>query len=134
MRFLWVVLALMAVTTGCSKQESQADSAFTLAKGVSVTEITPCSNEPRRALAVKKDATAYFVTAVGEFSCEAGLKTPYLSLTKEKRATLVVGSSENKSSCECFRSVTVKLVDRLEAGDVLYVLNSGEVLGHSQLP
>lgn len=126
-----IVLALVA--SSCSKHEDAKSNAFTLSTGVSVVEVGACSSEPRHSLSVNKQGAEYFVAATGEFSCGSEVQKPYLTLNTEKRATLVL-DSVNKSQCECFRPMKVKLAGRLDAGDVLYVLNSGEVLGHVVLP
>lgn len=126
-----IVLAVAA--SSCSKHEDVKSNAFTLSTGVSVVEIGACSSEPRHSLSVTKRGAEYFVAATGEFSCGSEIQKPYLTLNTEKRATLVL-DSVSKSPCECFRSMTVKLAGRLDPGDVLYVLNSGEALGHAVLP
>lgn len=134
MRKRWLVILLMAITVACSKQEVKESPAFTLMTGVKVVGVSPCTDEPRHGLSIKKEASSYLVAVTGSFSCEVELKAPYLTLTREKRATLVADADVNKSSCECFRTKTVSVTERLESGDTLYGLNNGEVVGHTLLP
>lgn len=130
--WLPLVVVLAAMVSSCSKQED-AKREFTLATGVALTDATACSEEPVHGLSVGKSASDYVVVAAGMFTCGSEVKAPYLSLTRNKKATLVLDSS-SKSTCDCFRKVTVRLSGRLEPGDILYALNNGEVLGHAVVP
>lgn len=134
----YLALSLVGVTgllSACTEHESVAGNAntFTLATGVSITNTTACSESPIQGLTVGKSGSDYILTAAGAFSCGSEVQTPYLSIKRDKRATLVL-DSKSKSSCDCFRVVTVKVSNRLAAGDTLYVLNNGEVLGHVVMP
>ena len=72
------------------------------------------------------------------FACNAKVSKPYLTVTNKKKATLVIESSAPQeifnSSCECARSLAIKLSDRLETGDTLYLLRDQDVLGHLVMP
>lgn len=133
---LALVVAIGSLLFSCTDQGVPENSAntFTLSTGVSLTEVKDCSEAPKRGLSVRKNNSDYLVTAGGAFSCDVEIEAPHLSITREKIATLVIDSKTTRSDCECFRTVTVKLSNRLEAGDALYVLNNGEVLGHIIMP
>lgn len=128
----WAI-TLSGLLASCTKQEDTKDT-FTMSTGVSVAEVKTCANAPARNLSIRKSASDYLVTATGSFACDSKIMKPYLTIPIERKATLVIQAEDSKSSCECFRSVTLKITGRLEAGDVLYVLNSGEVIGHAELP
>lgn len=132
-RHFFMVLVLSGFLSSCTKQEDIKNT-FTMSTGVSIAEVKTCSDTPKFDLSVQKSSSDYVVTTTGAFSCESEVMKPYLTIPNGKKATLVIQSDASKSSCECFRSVTVKISDRLEPGDVLYVLNSGEVIGHVALP
>ena len=133
---LALVICIGGFLSSCTKRDVPENNAntFTLATGVSLTEVKVCSETPKRGLSVRKSNSDFLITAAGTFACDAEIQAPYLSLTREKKATLVIDSKATKSDCECFTTVTVKLSDRLEAGDTLYVSNDGEVLGHVVMP
>ena len=119
----------------CSKEETGSKT-YTLMTGVSVTEVSACSDKLQRGIFVSKgtEKSEYLVGAADAFSCESKIHPPFLTVTKDKRATLVLTSDTGKSDCECLRTISMKLSGRMEAGDTLYVVNSSEVMGHVVLP
>jgi hypothetical protein len=133
MRRLWFLFFGVAATVSCSKPEADSKT-WTLATGVSIVEANECVNSTQQSMAVKKISSDYLVTAQGFFTCDAEISQPYLTLEKDGRATLVINSPRSSSNCECNRAVTVKIVDRLEPKNTLYVLTNEEVLGHLVLP
>lgn len=132
MRTFLIVVSLAGMAVSCSQHE-EAKGVFTLATGVSVISASACSEVPSHRLDVSKSAADYIVVAAGTFACNPEIKAPYLSLPRDKKATLVLNST-SESTCDCFRTVTVGLAGRLKPGDILYVLNNGEVLGHAVMP
>lgn len=112
------LVGLTGLLASCTKHESVVSNAntFTLATGVSITNTTACSESPMQGLTVSKSASDYIITAAATFSCPSEVQTPYLSITRDKKATLVLDST-SKSSCDCFRKVTVKVSNRLKPGD-----------------
>ena len=133
MRSHLVVIAALAILLSSCGTKHEEQNTFTLSSGVSIAEITTCSDVPSRKFSVIKSASDYLVTTTGNFSCQTETMKPYLTIPIDKKATLVIQSEALKSSCECFRSVTIKLSGRLDSGDLLYVSNSGEVIGHAEL-
>jgi len=138
MRLAIGFLSLTLLLTSCSPSEKQG-AAFTLETGVSVKEVRACSNNPSATSpSAKKVQDGYLVTLVAHFTCDGDIEKVFLTQTIEKRATLVIASKQPKfgfgSSCECARVLTVKLSNRLEPGDTLYLLTDREVVGHLVLP
>lgn len=133
MRLHLVIVAVFPILLSSCEKKYEEKNTFTLSSGVSIAEIATCSDVPSRKFSVIKSASDYLVTTTGNFSCQTEAMKPYLTIPIDKKATLVIQSESSKSSCECFRSVTIKLSGRLDSGDLLYVSNSGEVIGHAEL-
>lgn len=137
MRFIWMI-ALIFVMVACDRGEEHG-SAITLATGVTLVGNAACDSQAKvGTLNVSKDGQGYIVAVSGYFPCDADLEPPYLHDAIEGKATLVFEPKYAKggfhSSCECARSLTVRLSDRVGGGDTLYVLNGTEVMGHLILP
>ena len=138
MRQLLVPLFLCVVLCGCTPREKQ-DAGFTLGTGVSLVTSSECSaSKLETPPSIKKDGSDYLVNVHGAFICQAELEKPFLSLTREKKATLAIGATQSKfgmsSNCECARALKIKIAGRLEPGDTLYILNGTEVAGHVTVP
>lgn len=143
-RHLWKFLVVCAVVqslVGCSRNIEKNSDTFTLETGVVLQEIDECDAQKKTQAptsSVKNLTAGYEVTVSAFFACNAKVSKPYLTVTNQKKATLVIESSAPKeifnSSCECARSLAIKLSDRLETGDTLYLLRDQEVLGHLVMP
>jgi hypothetical protein len=121
---------LLLLLPGCFKDAANTP-AFHLGTGVTLISASECDHKQiGRPPVVNKSGKGYVVSIYDARVCNAKTEHPSLSLTRSKKVTLDVGDS----SCECARSIQVGLEDRLESGDVLYVLNGGEVSGHLQVP
>lgn len=129
-----LILLTTLMLCSCSKTETPGH-AWTLQTGVSVLESKVCDQTVLKdGLFVSKQANHYIVEVNETFACEADLRSPWLTVTKEHKATLVLVPSTNGGGCECRGKLRVKISDRLEAGETLYVLNENEVVGHVVLP
>jgi hypothetical protein len=124
-----LLIALLALLVGCDKKEVQDSSTFTLESRVEVTEVKSCKNSDVTALNLTKLEKSYVVKLGLSLPCESDKVKPYVTLVKDKKATLVF-SNEYKSGCECAHEVSVKVTDRFDEGDTLYVSANGEVIGH----
>jgi hypothetical protein len=127
--FALILLSLL----GCNKNEIQSTAALTLTTGVEVQSTTKCLKDGSRDLIFKKIESDYLVSATDHFMCDAKLSNPYLTVVKNNQTTLVL-NSENYSGCECLKNVNIKLRNRIEKNNVLYVINNSEVLGHVVVP
>jgi hypothetical protein len=127
MRTLITLLALLLI--GCNKKEVQDSSTFTLESRVEVTEVKSCKNSDVNALNLTKLERSYVVKLGLSLPCESDKVKPYVTLVKDKKATLVF-NNEYKSGCECAHEVSIKVTDRFDEGDTLYVSANGEVIGH----
>lgn len=129
---LWAVI----LVTACSKASTD-QPASTLETGLVVTESEACTNtEATETLAIKKADDGYSVVAVADLECGLERPRPFLTITLDQKATLVLGREPGKSAsgCECRRRVKVSIKGRLEPGDVLYLLNDYTVIGHVLVP
>ena len=140
MRKLIIYCLLVCLLIGCgdsNKQKNEPD--FTLMTGVSVLKFESCS-KPHFAKdpIIRKDLNAYIVAIDSLFACETDQLQPYLTLSINRRATLVIPKNETaigfKSNCECQKSLLVRLEGRVERGDTLYVAHDSDVLGHVVVP
>ena len=138
MKIKFLSLASLLVLASCGERQS-SPSAFTLQTGVSVQNVTPCvDGDPVQSLSLRKDGGGYLVDVATSLRCDSQTE-PYVTVTHERKATLVLdGSTASRSGfhsgCECARKLQIKIDGRLEAGDTLYVLNDYEVLGHLGVP
>ena len=80
-----------------------------------------------------KTGPDYIITVRAFLSCGSRVDQPWLTVPIDKRATLVL-PSEDHSECECETKLAVKLSDRVESGDLVYVLANREVVGHAVVP
>ncbi|ANH68995.1 hypothetical protein ABE85_18045 [Mitsuaria sp. 7] len=126
------LIALAAlIGTACSKPPPPT---FTLSTGIEVIEASPCQDASKaQSLVLKRQEADYIVDVVGPASCSGTLVDPYLTLSVDHKATLVLREKDDawfSSGCECQRALKIKVSGRLEKGDTLYVSHDGEVAGH----
>jgi hypothetical protein len=118
----------------CTKSDNDP-KALTLETGISVLEAKVCDETvDGDQLAVQKQANGYMVLVSDTFACGESLRSPWLGVTRDKKATLVLASEPNRSGCECRGKVRIQIKDRLESGDTLYVMRDSQVIGHIVLP
>jgi len=130
-----LALFVSIFVSACSKQDAASpQNQFTLQSGVSLVNASACMEEPKYSLGLEKDGPSYLVYATGRASCSSEAVAPYMTVVSDGRATLVLNPPQSKSSCECFRTFEARVVNRIHAGDILYVLTGGEVLGHVKVP
>ena len=135
--FLILMIATILLSA-CSEESSQANaSTWTLHSGVEVLYDSGCQKTTGNltAVDVHKEEKRYVVAINGYQSCQYRLKAPWLTQTRGNKATLVINetTATNTSNCECSRSVKIAITDRLEKGDILFVVAESEVLGHVEI-
>ena len=131
---LRLVLLASFLLCSCSKTETSGQT-WTLQTGVSVLEAKICdATSVKDGLSVSKQSAQYVVELSDTFSCGVNLHSPWLTVVKSHKATLVLGAASGGSACECRGKVRIHIANRLEPGDTLYVLNENEVVGHVVLP
>jgi hypothetical protein len=129
MRSFFSIL-LVVFLSGCSR-DAPKDSTFTLGTGISVVSKGECNPaQIGEASSIVKETSGYILQIPDAYICRKDDEPIFLSLTRGHKATLTIG----RPSCECARAVKVKIVERLEPGDTLYILNGGEVSGHLLVP
>jgi hypothetical protein len=128
---VWRTAILMAfVLCSCSQGNSRSKT-LDLETGLSVLEAKACVEAADYdQLSVQKEANNYIVSVNDTFTCGESLRSPWLGITKEKKATLVLTSEANHSGCECRGHVRIQINNRLEPGDTLYVIRDSQVIGH----
>lgn len=114
------------------KRDEDRSAAFTLETGLE-SEVGACIEEQPSSVLIEEAGTSQMVRVVWEFPCGAEVERPYLTATRNGGATLVFTSDYGKSSCSCTRSIKIKINNRLENGDTLYVVANKEVVGHKSL-
>jgi hypothetical protein len=111
---LMLMFLVTLVLCSCSKTETRGQT-WTLQTGVSVLESKICDQTVLKdGLSVSKQANHYIVEVNETFTCEADLRSPWLTVAKEHKATLVLAPSTKGSGCECRGKVRVQISDRLE--------------------
>jgi hypothetical protein len=137
MKKLGVGLMMLLLFGGCSKQEEAESrkSSFTLGTGIQVISPIKCNQESARVdVDIAKTAPREYVLGFSSYlSCAGDLSESYLTVSKNGRSTLVVGTG-SKDGCECSKSVSLKISNRLDSGEMVYVLAGGEVIGHVLVP
>jgi hypothetical protein len=134
-RYGGVLILLISISACEQKPILDHPGAFTLSTGVSIMKVDKCvADDAVGSLKLDKDGADYIVSAKGFFDCSDDMKDAYLTVGRDGKSTLVLGSTSRKSGCECSRAVRVKVADRLEPGETLYVLGDGEVIGHLDVP
>jgi hypothetical protein len=119
-----------------TNNRSSGPAAFTLYTGVhQVVTASDSISIGAPAVAIDTNGSGYTVHIQGVIPCQKDMQEPYLSVTREHKATLVLaasGAHSDDSACE--RRIEVEVTSRLRPGDVVYVLSNGEVLGHADVP
>ena len=137
-RICFVVVCLQLLLA-CSRSIPKQAATFTLESGVTVTTQTDCSPPAQSTLSIEQKAKhVYEIKLSDVFDCKARIQ-PYLTEPVDNKATLVLTLRDHEktgfsSSCECGRDIIVTIADRLEPGNVMYVLNDSRVIGHLSVP
>jgi hypothetical protein len=126
-----LVLSIIIFLPSCKKNEDRS-VAFTLETGLE-SEIGACIEDRPSSILIEEAEASQRVGVVWDFPCGAEIERPYLTVTRNGGATLVLNSDYGKSSCSCSRSIGVKINNRLRSGEFLYVVVNKEVIGHKLL-
>lgn len=133
--FAWAV-ALLAISS--VQAEEITSPSWTLETGVRLRKVEQCAKgAEKQRIVVSGTPREYLVNVNAVFCCGGKLKNPWLNLPHDGKASLVLDTEQARgfsSSCECFKSLTIGISGRLARGDVLYVVNGQEVVGHVVLP
>lgn len=128
-RFVAVMTLALA---SCSDAPAPQRSAFEA--GVEVLEASECQESAAtRGVVLTKRNSDHVVDIVSPGLCGAELAAPYLMPVIDGKTKLILrerSSAVLNSGCECMRSLKIKISDRFEVGETLYVTQSGEVVGH----
>jgi len=128
-----VVATLLGLQSCSDKKDVQP--AFTLQTGVTLESASGCiDNFGGQHISIKPTADGYLVSATTVLQCETRDVRPFMTATLDRRTTLVLGHGVRGRSCECPRTVGIAIRGRTEPGEVLYVLNDYEVIGHFTVP
>lgn len=135
---LLILMIAPALLSACFEGNSKPETGtWTLHSGVAVLYDSGCQKTSGNAASidVHKEEQRYVVAIQSYQACQSRLTAPWLTQTRDRKATLVVNeiAAANTSTCECSRSVKIAITDRLEKGDTLFVVSESEVLGYSEL-
>lgn len=139
MRYVFVLPVFFFLLVSCSER-SDEKTLFTLATGVRLVDEARCSGGAAvaQSLGIQRIANGYKIQMAGQFACEDQLEPPYLTLSTDGKSTLVLMPKRRSlglsSTCECSRTLSIELKDRLESNQTLYVLYDREVVGHVVVP
>ncbi len=138
-RALAAGLASGAILLACDApkgEETVQAGTFTLETGVELSDLPACgADDTKAAPTIEKSGASYVVRFRDFFPCDADLRKPYLTERGDNQATLVFWNGDKyRGGCECSRSLTVTITGRLHPGNMLYVLNDHDVLGHLVVP
>lgn len=127
----------MFLLSGCSKEEepNEKSTTFTLSSGLTLMNVADCQpSYSENAINIKTIGShEYVVEFDGDLPCDSKAPQPYITDHIDGKATLVI-DAQFKSSCECKRRVALKIADRIQTGQTLYILVGHAVLGHVSVP
>jgi hypothetical protein len=135
---LLILMFTPALVSACFEESSKPDAGtWTLHSGVTVLSDSGCQKTSGNAASINvhKEEQRYVVAIQSYQACQAPLMAPWLTQTRDSKATLVINqtAAANTSTCECSRSLKIAITDRLEKGDTLFVVSESEVLGYVEL-
>lgn len=133
MKFIkpYLALCFCLVFSGC-KESSEKINSFTFETGVD-SEVTACVIDEPSSLEIKELGNMQIVDLTWDFPCNSNIDKPYLTATRNKGATLVINSDYGRQSCSCTKKISVKISERLDTGDIIYIVANKEVVGHKLL-
>lgn len=138
LRAMSIAALTVCFLLGCEKGgEPPSGKTTTLSTGIKVVSVGDCTPlKDDRALVLNKRDDGYVLSATTPLNCEKQVDVPYLTPSSRRAATLVLSRGDRSfhSDCNCPRPIEVLIEKRLVAGDILYVLNDDEVLGHLVVP
>ena len=112
-------------------------ASFTLASGVRLKETSVITMDERESVVIRKDKDGYEVIVLVFMPCSGDMAAPWL--TVGSKATLVLAKKRPlaafHSGEECRYKVRVSIArNRLERGNLLYVVNDQVAVGHATVP
>ncbi len=137
-----VSCTLVATLGGCEENHKDTSNSFTFETGITLQSYMSEKlegSEVDLSYSVQKVPDGYLVrTGVVSDCTSDSLAPPYLTDGIDHKATLVLKDSPSKATfhrySECWGTAEVTIANRLQAGDTVYILNNGEVLGHLVMP
>jgi hypothetical protein len=134
MKSLLLCLLVLGFVVACTPENSSGSAnTVTLETGVEVKRSQCIQAGGSRSLQVTSEGANQQISIADYFPCSSENSSIYLTTVKDNKATLVMKSKGSASGCECMQNVKVKLSGRLEKGNVLYVVNDSEALGHAAI-
>jgi hypothetical protein len=127
MRIITAFLFVLMISS-CKKMESSNE--FTLKSGVNLLSVSACLNGAPESnyVNISQESNIQIVSMNWYFSCNEGLDSPYLSVSRNNMQTLTLKNGKHGGSCECQKIATVEIKNRIADGTSLYVVVNGEVV------
>lgn len=120
----------------CAAQHE--NSAFTFFTGVRVESDMVAADFPGEKIEIEKTDGGYIISVNSYFDCGVSEKKPYLDDSLRVKATLVMDGDRSSGflhpACNEKRNIKVSIKDRLNTGEVLYVVSKALVIGHLIVP
>jgi hypothetical protein len=132
-------ICIALIFSGCSEAEVSKEK-FTLSSGVNLEDAGKCEQPQMQAdgiLEVSRRASAneYLLKVRATFTdCASSKLAPFLSISKNGKSTLQLMGAKPQSGCACQRTVKLRILDRLQPKETLYVAAGEEVVGHVTVP
>lgn len=127
MKVITVFLFILMISS-CKKMESSNE--FTLKSGVNLLSVSACLNGAPESnyVRISQESNVQIVNINWYFSCNEGLDSPYLSVSRNNMQTLTLKNEKYAGSCECQKNATVEIRNRIASGTSLYVVVNQEVV------
>lgn len=141
MRNIFLIVATIYLCSACDTENASenTDNTFTFSKGVNFIDSSECNENLERKIEIDKNNKGYLVKINGFFPYQGKLETPELMDIYGDKATLAIIQKQGsfgffKTDGGCTRSLSVQISGRLRPGQVLYISNDREVMGHLIVP
>lgn len=128
---IFFTIFFVLILIGC-KEKPDKIASFSFETGLE-SDIGSCLVDEPSSLEIKELGKVQIVNLIWDFPCDSEIDKPYLTVTRKRGATLVINSDYGRRPCSCTKKVAVKINDRLDVGDTIYVVANKEVVGHKLL-
>lgn len=137
----YLIVFCCASLLGACEQHASTDADFTLMSGITVAKVGECENErgsPAQGVDVRKSDGLYHVKIDGVLVCGGEDIKVYLTEPISNRRSLVLMENRDnlafERSCDCSRKISLKIKDRLENHQTVYIVMDNEVIDSFLVP
>lgn len=134
----WGLCTIALIVVSACTRDTDSNGGFTLQTGIKVHASDACTDLAPAPPTIAKTPQGYEVKLQDYFDCRTNLQGTFLTNSRDGKTTLILGIRDSgglfNSACDCGHAVRVEIVDRLEAGERLYVVRDSEVIGDLTIP